>query len=197
MALKISKAIGIIARLRHFLPASVLLNIYNSLIHPYLSYGLVVWDQTSKTNLDKILLLQKRTQRLIYFSNNSEHAIPLFLRSNIPPIDMLCYKSVALLMHDINNDLAPRNLKNLFTRLASIHSCNTRAAAAGKFNVIHSRTKQQNQSFSNFRARIWNKIPELVKSKPKQLFRKHLHTKLLQFLLGVNFILMSIILLIN
>ena len=143
-----SKTIGIFARLTHFLPPSVLLNIYNSLIHPYLSYGLVVWDQTSKTNLDKILLLQKRALRLIYFSNNSEHAIPLFLRSNIPPIDMLYYKSVALLMHDINHNLAPQNLKNFFTRLASIHSCNTRAAAAGKFNVIHSRTKQQNQRVS-------------------------------------------------
>ena len=120
MALKISKAIGIIARLRHFLPASVLLNIYNSLIHPYISYGPVVWGQTSKTNLDKILLLQKRALRLICFSNNSEHAIPLFLRSNIPPIDMLYYKSVAVLMHDITHDLAPQNLKNLFTRLASI-----------------------------------------------------------------------------
>ena len=91
---------------------------------------------------------------------------------------MLYYKSDGVLMHD----LAPQNLKNLFTRLASIHSYNTRAAAAGKFHVIHSRTKQQNQSFSRLGARIWNKIPKLFKSKPKQLFKKQLQTKLLQFL---------------
>ena len=36
VALKISKTIGNIARLRHFLPTSVLLNICNSLIHPSL-----------------------------------------------------------------------------------------------------------------------------------------------------------------
>ena len=64
-------------------------------------------------------------------------------------------------MHDIDHDLAPQNLKNLFTRLASIHSYNTRAVAAGKFHVIHSRTKQQNQSFSWLGARICHKIPEL------------------------------------
>ena len=122
------------ARLRHFLPTSVLLNIYNSLIHPYLSYGLVVWGQTSRTHLDKILLLQKRALCLIYFSNNSEHAIPLLLRSNILPIDMLYYKSVGVLMHDIDHDLVPhdQNLKNLFTRLALIHSYNTKAEAADK-----------------------------------------------------------------
>ena len=45
-------------------------------------------------------------------------------------------------MHDIDHDLAPQNLKNLIISLAkdslaSIHSYNTRAAAAGKFHVIH------------------------------------------------------------
>ena len=52
----------------------------------------------------------------------------------------------------------------------------------GSSHVLHSRTKQQNQSFSRLGARIWNKIPELLKSKPKQSFKKTLQTKLLQFL---------------
>ena len=76
-------------------------------------------------------------------------------------------------MHDIDRNLVPQNLNNLFTRIAS---------AAGKFHVIHSRTKQQNQSFSRLGAKIRNKIPELLKSKPKQSSKKHLQTKLLQFL---------------
>ena len=80
-------------------------------------------------------------------------------------------------MHDIDHDLAPQNLKNLFTRIASTHSYNTRSAAAGKFHVIHSWIKQQHQSFSRLGARTWNEIPELFKSKPKQLFKKHLHAK--------------------
>ena len=57
-------------------------------------------------------------------------------------------------MNAIDHDLAPQNLKNLFTRIASIHSYNTRSAAAGKLHVIHSRIKQQNQSFSMLGARI-------------------------------------------
>ena len=95
---------------------------------------------------------------------------------------MLYYKSVDVLMHDIDHDLAPQNLNNLFIRIALIHSYNARAAIAGKFHVIHSRTKQQNESFSRLGARIRNKIPELFKSKPKQLYKKHLQTNLLQFL---------------
>ena len=41
VASKISKSIGIICKLRHFVPFSTLLNIYNSLISPNLRYGLV------------------------------------------------------------------------------------------------------------------------------------------------------------
>ena len=109
------------ADLRHFLPTSVLLYIYNSFIHPYLCFALWSGAKLQNTNLDKIFLLQKRALRLIYFSNNSGHAIPLFLRSNILPIDMLYYKS-GVLMHDIDHDLAPQNLKNLFTRLSLLRS---------------------------------------------------------------------------
>ena len=38
---KINKGIGIIARLRHVVPRTTLLNIYRSLIEPYIFYGLV------------------------------------------------------------------------------------------------------------------------------------------------------------
>ena len=63
------------------------------------------------------------------------------------------------------------------TRLASIHSYKTRAAVAVNFMLfIHKQNSRTNLS------QIWNKIPKLFKSKPKQLFKKHLQTKLLQFL---------------
>ena len=55
IAYKISKAIGIIARLRHFVPLSTLNSIYRCLIQPYTTYGIVVWGNTSKKCLDKIL----------------------------------------------------------------------------------------------------------------------------------------------
>ena len=78
IASKISKSIGIITRLRHFVPLSTLLNIYQCLILPYITYGIIVWGQASNVYLNKILILQKRALRLINFKNNKEHAISLF-----------------------------------------------------------------------------------------------------------------------
>ena len=41
VAIKISKAIGTLSKCRHFVPSSVLVNIYNALITFYLTYGLI------------------------------------------------------------------------------------------------------------------------------------------------------------
>ena len=85
IALKISRNIGIISTLRHFVPLKTLISIYNSLISPYISYGLITWGQASKTHLEKILILQKRAVRLINFLPFRTHAIPYFAQYNILP----------------------------------------------------------------------------------------------------------------
>ena len=51
---KISEGIGIIARLRHLVPRTTLLNIYRSLIEPYISYGLIAWDQVANAHLKSL-----------------------------------------------------------------------------------------------------------------------------------------------
>ena len=43
VAIKMSRTVGLICKLRHFLPRHTLLTIYRSLVAPYLSYGLTAW----------------------------------------------------------------------------------------------------------------------------------------------------------
>ena len=54
IVIKISRLVGIMAKLRHFVPQNTLLHIYQSLILPYLSYGLAVWGLASKSYQTKI-----------------------------------------------------------------------------------------------------------------------------------------------
>ena len=115
IALKISGKIGIISRLRHFVPLKTLLSIYNSLISPYISYGLIAWGQASKSHLEKILVLQKRAVCLMYFLTFRTHAISYFAQSNILPISMLYFKLSSILMLDMTTKSAPQNICNLFT----------------------------------------------------------------------------------
>lgn len=182
ITVKISKTIGIIARLRHFVPFNTLLNIYRSLIHPYISYGISVWGQAAQKYMNKILILQKRALRLMYFATNREHAIPLFIASNVLPVDMLYYRTVSTLMHDVNNNMAPPNILNLFTSVHSVHPHYTRAATNGKLYCKYSRLKQQTESFSRIGVKIWNEISVNIRKLSKYSFKAKINKMLLQVL---------------
>ena len=104
---KISKGVGIIARLRHFVPTSTLLKLYRSSIEPYISYGLTAWGQAANSSLNKILILQTPALWLMYFSDSRAHIIPLFVRSGVLVRNMLYFKYSAILMHGISNNWAP------------------------------------------------------------------------------------------
>ena len=101
---KISKSIGIIAKIRHYVPRRVLLSVYNSLIVPYLTYGICGWGNCALTFQRKIVTLQKRALRLIYFSKSKEHAVPFFLKSNCLPLSSI--RDCSYLLYDINRQIA-------------------------------------------------------------------------------------------
>ena len=111
---------------------------YRSLIEPYISYGLTAWGQAASSNLNKIVILQKRALRLMYFSETRAHAIPLFVRSGVLPLNMLYFKYSAILMHDISNKRAPSRISELFVRSNMIHSHYTRFSATSNFYVQRS-----------------------------------------------------------
>jgi hypothetical protein len=56
--------IGAISKIRRFVSIDVLMNLYYSLIYPFLTYALVVWGNTSMGNtyalfIDPLFILQK------------------------------------------------------------------------------------------------------------------------------------------
>ena len=114
-----------IAKLRYFVPSTVLVNIYNSLILPYITYGLTAWGNASNAYLNKILVIQQRVLRLIYFTDRREHAIPLFAKAKILPVTFLYYEAVSKLMFDVHNQSAPINIVKLFTKTSHIYTYNT------------------------------------------------------------------------
>ena len=54
---KINKSIGIIAKIRHYVPRRVLLSVYNSLIVPYLTYGIHILKRSSFRKQNKEIII--------------------------------------------------------------------------------------------------------------------------------------------
>jgi len=130
---KFNRIVGIFSRLRHFIPKKTLIKMYNSILHPILTYGLATWGQACKTLTNKLLILQKRVIRSIFFVETTQSAIPLFIETNILPVTSQYLLLIAQLMHDVENNKAPINIDNLFTLIINIHCYNTRTSSRNDF----------------------------------------------------------------
>ena len=182
IASKISKIVGIIARLRHHVPLNTLLQIYRSLIFPYTLYGVLVWGQASQCDLKKILILQKRALRLIFFSSKRSHAIPLFVASNILPINMLYFQTVSTIMHDVSTRSTPQNIRELFIHSSDVHVYNTRFSCADNLFVQKSRLHMKLKSFPAFGTRLWNCLHPDWRKLTKTAFKRKIRKLLLTIL---------------
>ena len=141
VALKISRLFLVIARLRHLVPFTTLLSIYRSLILPYLSYGLAAWGQAAKSHLQKILVLQKRALRLMYFCKPRAHAVPLFVSSKILPLNMLYVETDSSIIFDVSCLTVPTNISNLFIKANEKHNHETRFSSSDNFYINPSRLR--------------------------------------------------------
>jgi hypothetical protein len=133
-------------------------DIYRSLILPYTSYGIILWGQAGRVHLNKIFKLQKHALRLMNFGKYTSHAISFFISDKILPIDMLYFKSVSMLMHDVYNNMTPLNISNLFISAREVNKCNTRFSSGSNFYVKNSHLDKLHRSFSRTGVRIWNSI---------------------------------------
>ena len=149
---------------------------------PYLSYGICVWGRAPKSYISKLLVLQKRALRLIYFAPVDTHAFPLFIKSKILPVNMIYFDTVANLMHDIWKGLASSPISALFTKSNEIHGYNTRHAAKG--NYIRKEVKLEifRRSFSRTGAMLWNQISPNCRDISKLTFKKKIRQFLFQAL---------------
>ena len=67
----ISKTVGILNKLRSFLPSGVLQTIYNTLILPHMTYGIQSWGR----HTNAIHKIQKRSIWVIAASKYNAHAV--------------------------------------------------------------------------------------------------------------------------
>ena len=65
ITLKINRGIGIIRRVRQFIPEKSLLLLHQTLIDPYFRYCSTVWGQCGETLKNKLQALQNRAARSI------------------------------------------------------------------------------------------------------------------------------------
>ena len=159
---KISKTCGILAKLKYYLPQTVLLKIYNALLLPYLQYCAIIWGSSSHNVLNNILIIQKRAVRNICMRDVRAHSAPLFKKLSILKITDIYTQQVSNFMYKYNRNLLPINFENYFAKNSTVHHHNTRSA--DNFHLSFSHTTLRLNCIKNAGPRIWNSLSNDLKS---------------------------------
>ena len=160
IALKISKGLGALGRVRNILPQNALLMLYNTMIYPYLTYCNLVWGNASATTLQRLVVLQNRAVRLVTRSKFRSSCNPLFVRLNILKLSDIYKFQIALFMFKVKHHLLPLSCMRYITVVNSQRSYITRQSAY--FNMVGCRTVMRENSISVQGPRVWNSLPKLI-----------------------------------
>ena len=156
---KVSKSIGIISKIKHLLPDFILRMLYCALVLPYLNYCNLIWANTYKTNLQKIIGLQKKIIRIISRAQFNDHTTPLFEKLKLLKFtDINLHQQSTFMYKSINNIFPTQfNDKFCFQRNSEIHNYNTRSAS--QIHLPQTRTQKFQFDIRYSGPKYWNSLP--------------------------------------
>ena len=161
---KISRNIGIINKVKFFLPTSSLLMLYSTLILPYINYGIVVWGNTHNSYIHRILLLQKKAMRVICNTSWMSHTDILFYENSILKINDLYQYNLGQFMYQLNNNVLPSVFNLIFNKNKTIHKYPTRQS--DEFHLPLTRTILARSIFTYAGPKLWTILDVSIKSAP-------------------------------
>ena len=123
---KISKSIGIVYRSSLCLSMSSLIILYYCLVYPYLLYCVSVWGSTYPTNLNRLLLLQKRVVRTITKQAFDAHTEPISKELGIPKLNEIYLLQIGKLMYHNKIGFLLNSDYYMVLMVNQVHNHNTR-----------------------------------------------------------------------
>ena len=157
---QISKVIGIMNKLKNYLPLKVLRTIYQSLIQSNILYGLIIWGKiNSNQQHNRIQALQKRAIRIICGKKYNAHTDPLFKSQNILKFYDLYKLQGIKLYGNIIDKKCPKYLQNSIQINSSVHEHTCNARHASNIYRQHASSRYDAMCLSQKLYETWNSLP--------------------------------------
>ena len=83
---------------------------------PYLNYGVLAWGKSLKTQLDKILVAQKRVVRNVFNVHYRAHTNTLFYSNKLLKVEDIYFLQLGSIMYDFENGTLPNALAQFLER---------------------------------------------------------------------------------
>ena len=121
IAVKISKNIGILYKLRQYVPNSTLLAVYRSIIECYLSYCNLAFGNAANTHISSLVIAQKRAVRIVASQPPFAHTNPIFSYLNILQLSDIYLYNLGIYMKKNVDNFTSNYCNNLHNTLSGNH----------------------------------------------------------------------------
>ena len=133
---KVSKSVGVLCKVQHYLDQQTLLNLYYTFVYPYLIYGVEIWGNACNVYLDPLITLQIKGLGMITFSSYLEYTEPLVQKLEILNLKKLIIHRITMLMFKNSKQIVPIAIHMLFARNDQYHNYNTRQSRSLHPSVV-------------------------------------------------------------
>ena len=157
--------------------SDTLLNLYNTLVYPYVNYCIQIWGNAAKLHLEKLHILQKKIIRIISGVPRKTHSKPLFEKLKVLTIYQAYNYSVGVFMYKLFHFMLPP-IFVMFKRTSDIHNYSTRQEDSFYLQFVPTHRSQKTIKISG--TKLWNSLYDKVNTKCKiGTFKNQLKTFLL------------------
>ena len=157
IASKLSRAIGMLSKIRHYVSDSTLRSIYFGIFSSILTYGCQIWGQIQNKHINRIIKLQDKAVRVINYAHFYESRNPLYVKSKILKFNDNIKLLNFLYVHDNIKGNLPTVLLDSFKPVHNIHNYNTRGAFQNLISLPKINTQVYGLKSVKYQSsKIWN-----------------------------------------
>jgi hypothetical protein len=149
---KLASGLFALRKLSLICDLKTLKTVYFALIHSHISFGIILYGSTSKTNLNRILVLQKRAVRIMLNLKQSDTAKPHFAELGILTVYSLYILELILWIKQNINSLS---------KLGENHMIGTRYRNNLSFSIHNHKIFEKKPSYAG--RRYFNHLPVEIK----------------------------------
>ena len=155
-----TRQLNCLKRLGHFLDQNTRLLLYKSFVLSNFNYCPAVWHFCGALNALKLEKIQLRALRFVYDEYNMDYE-SLLQKANLPSLELSRIRHIAIEVFKAIYKLNPAYICNMFqlkSHSYSLRSVNT------LFQSQKKSTKGGLHSFSYFGSRVWNSLPNELRT---------------------------------
>jgi len=161
---KLCIAKGILSKLRHYAPLTVLRSVYYSIVYSHLQYGITSWGNAAAKYLKKIEVQQSYIVKIVtkapFFKTK---VAPIYQQLNFLTLENILKLEVIKFVLNFKTKTIPKCFDQYFQPASHMHNYQTRFVSGNNLAVTKYNKTIILRLIRHAGGKLWNEMPDEIK----------------------------------